>query len=397
MNYLATEDRYSTGVIPKRDIVIVRGLGARVWDEQGREYIDCVGGHGTANIGHCHPALIEAVAAQVGRLSVCPEIFHNDVRAKLLETLVSIAPEGLEHVYLCNSGAESIEAALKFSRASTGRKEIVAAMRGFHGRTFGALSATWNPKYREPFEPLVPGFTHVKYNDLEAMSAAITDRTAGVVLEVVQGEGGVRPGDGDYLRGVQVLCRERGALFIADEVQTGLGRTGSLFACGHYDLKPDILCIAKALAGGLPMGATLCTNVAAAVPSMSHGSTFGGNPVLCAAALAAIGVIREERLPERALENGAYFRAQLEKVRTPGVREIRGMGLLIGVELKDKVTPVLRSLMERGVLALPAGNTVLRFLPPLVISREDIDIVVEQTGAALREAKDEGGRMKDEG
>ncbi|MBM3263665.1 MAG: aminotransferase class III-fold pyridoxal phosphate-dependent enzyme [candidate division Zixibacteria bacterium] len=384
MDYLATEDRYSTGVIPKREVVIVRGLGARVWDEQGREYIDCVGGQGTANIGHCHPALVSAIAEQASRLSVCPEVFHNDVRAKLLETLVQIAPEGLVHVYLCNS------------RASTGRTEIVAAMRGFHGRTFGALSATWNPKYREPFEPLVPGFSHVKYNDLGAMDAAITDKTAGVLLEVVQGEGGVRPGDGDYLAGVQALCRLRGARFIVDEVQTGLGRTGRLFACDHYDLKPDLLCIAKALAGGLPMGATLCTAAAAAVPTMSHGSTFGGNPVLCAAALASIGVIREERLAKHAQENGVYFRAQLEKIRTPNVREIRGMGLLIGVELKGKSTPVLRSLMARGVLALPAGNTVVRFLPPLVISKEEIDIVVEQTAAALREAKDDDGG-KDEG
>ena len=393
MNYLVTEDRYSTGVIPKREVVIVRGSGARLWDDQGREYIDCVGGHGTANIGHCHPALLEAITRQAERLTICPEVFHNDIRAEMLEKLVSIAPEGLEHAFLCNSGTEAIEAALKFARASTRRVELIATMRGFHGRTFGALSATWNPKYREPFEPLVPGFSHVKYNDLDAMAAAITDQTAGVILEIVQGEGGVRPGMGDYLRGVEKLCRERGAMLIIDEVQTGFGRTGKLFACNHYDIHPDILCVAKAMAGGLPMGATLCTKAASAVPTMSHGSTFGGNPVLCAASLAAMRVIEEEHLSERAQENGAYFREQLETVRTPNVREIRGLGLMIGVELKDKVTPVLRGLMERGVMALPAGNTVLRFLPPLVISKKEIDTVVERVGEALREPRSgsEGG------
>ena len=384
MDYLAIEDRYSAGVVPKRDVVIVRGKGVRVWDADGREYIDCVGGHGTANVGHCHDAIIEAVTQQASRLVVCPEIFHNDVRAEFLETLMAISPHGLEHAFLCNSGTEAVEAALKFARASTGRQEIIAAMRGFHGRTFGALSATWNPKYREPFEPLVPGFTHVRYNDATALEAAVSERTAAVLLEVVQGEGGVRLGDGAYLQRAQALCRETGALLIVDEVQTGFGRTGRLFACEHYDLQPDILCLAKAMAGGLPMGATLCTEKAASVPTMSHGSTFGGNPVLCAAALAAIRVIREERLAERAMELGVYFRERLEAIRTPAVREIRGLGLMIGVEFKAKVTPLLRGLMARGVLALPAGNTVLRFLPPLVITRDEIDTVVEQVADTMR-------------
>lgn len=384
MDHLTIEDRYSLGVVPKREVVIVRGQGTRVWDADGHEYIDCVGGHGTANVGHCHPAIVEAVTRQMGRLAICPEIFHNDVRAELLEKLAQITPPGLDRIFLCNSGAEAVEAALKFARASTGRVGIVAAMRGFHGRTFGALSATWNARYREPFEPLVPEFSHVRYNDAAALEEAVSEKTAAVLLEVVQGEGGVRPGDGAYLRYAQTLCREKGALFIIDEVQTGFGRTGRLFACEHYDLQPDILCMAKAMAGGLPMGAVACAARAADVPRMSHGSTFGGNPVLCAASLAAIRVIQEERLAERAMELGAYFCERLEAVRTEAVREIRGMGLLIGVEIRGKATPLLKALMDRGVLALPAGSTVLRFLPPLVITREEIDTVVEQTADALK-------------
>jgi len=387
MNYMEVEDQYSMGIIPKREVVIVRGHGARVWDENGREYIDCVGGHGTANVGHCHPAIIDAITKQAQQLTICPEVFHNNVRAELLKILADISPEGLNQIFLCNSGTESIEAALKFARAATGRQEIIATMRGFHGRTFGALSATWNPKYRKPFEPLLSGFSHVKYNDIEAMEGAISEQTAAVILEIVQGEGGVRSGNSDYFQQVQNSCRERGALLIIDEVQTGFGRTGKMFACDHYDLQPDILCVAKAMAGGLPMGATLCTNAAAAVPLMSHGSTFGGNPVLCAASLATIRVIQEEMLAERAMEMGAYFRESLESIRTSGVREIRGMGFLIGVELKGKVTPFLRGLMARGVMALPAGNTVLRFLPPLVISKEEIDIVVGHVEAILNEVK----------
>ncbi len=387
MNYMEVEDQYSMEIIPKREVVIVRGHGARVWDEDGREYIDCVGGHGTANVGHCHPAIIDAITMQAQQLTICPEVFHNNVRAELLKILADISPEGLNQIFLCNSGTESIEAALKFARVATGRQEIIATMRGFHGRTFGALSATWNPKYRNPFEPLLSGFSHVKYNDIEAMEGAISEQTAAVILEIVQGEGGVRSGNGDYFQQVQNVCRERGALLIIDEVQTGFGRTGKMFACDHYDLHPDILCVAKAMAGGLPMGATLCTTAAAAVPLMSHGSTFGGNPVLCAASLATIRVIQEEMLAERAMEMGAYFRECLESIRTPGVREIRGMGFLIGVELKGKVTPFLRGLMARGVMALPAGNTVLRFLPPLVISKEEIDIVVGHVEAILNEVK----------
>lgn len=387
MNYADMEDQYSLGVVPKRDVVIVKGKGARLWDDEGREFIDCVGGQGTANVGHCHEGVVEAVTRQMQRLTICPEVFHNDLRAELLKTLAEIAPEGLDRTFLCNSGAESVEAALKFARVSTGRTEIVAAMRGFHGRTMGALSATWNEKYRKPFAPLVPGFSHVKYNDAEALKAAVTSETAGVILEVIQGEGGVRLGEGGYLREAEAICKNAGALLIIDEVQTGFGRTGRMFGCEHYDLKPDILCVAKAMAGGLPMGATMCSSSTVTVPTMSHGTTFGGNPVICAAAIAAIKAIRDEKMPEQAQKNGEYFRQKLLDLNASMFRDVRGLGLLIGVELKGKVTPLLKGLMERGVLALPAGNTVLRFLPPLVISQDEIDTVVEKLDETLSSLK----------
>ena len=382
-DYQTMENGVSMGILPKRDAVIVRGRGTRVWDAAGKEYIDCIGGIGTANIGHSHPAVAEAVTRQVNRLSICPDSFYNDVRAELGAALVEAAPTGLDRLFLCNSGTEAVEAALKFARVVTGRSGVIAAQRGFHGRTFGALSATWNPKYRAPFEPLVPGFSHVRYNDAAAMEEAIGEETGAVILEVVQGEGGVRVADGGYLKRVEALCRERGALFIVDEVQTGFGRTGAMFACEHHGIRPDILCLAKAMAGGLPVGAALCGDAVQGVPSMSHGNTFGGSPVICAAGLATLRVLDEEGLVENAREAGRYFREGLAALAHPAVREIRGMGLIIGVELKSRVTPVLRGLMERGVLALPAGNTVLRFLPPLSINRAEIDQVVAATHESL--------------
>jgi len=368
------ELRYTSGVYAKRPVAIVRGQGARLWDAEGREYIDCVGGQGAANLGHANPVVAQAIAEQARVLVSCPEIFFNDQRAALLEKLTALT--GMPRAFLCNSGTEAIEAALKFSRLSTRRIEIVAAMRGFHGRTLGALSATWEKKYRTPFEPLVPGFSHVPYNDLDALEAAVGERTAAVILEVVQGEGGVNPGKREYLRLAQALCRERGALLILDEVQTGFGRTGKTFAFQHVDLEPDLLCLAKSIAGGFPMGATLLGPRLGDLPMQVHGSTFGGNPLACAAAMAAMRFLEENALPERAAELGAWFIDRLRTIRSPLVREVRGLGLMVGIELKQKVTPYLQALMGRGVLALPAGLTVMRFLPPLVISRLELEVVV---------------------
>ena len=390
---MARESLHSSGTYPKRDVAIVRGQGARVWDAEGREYIDCVAGHGVAIVGHANPAVAEAIARQAHKLITCPSIFYNDQRAAFLEKLTSLAPSsvslrrersversaepsGLSRAFLSNSGAEAVEAALKLARLATGRTGIVATMRGFHGRTLGALSATWEKRYREPFEPLVPGFTHVPYDDLGAMEEAVGEDTAAVIVEIVQGEGGVWPGSGEYFHGLRELCEERGALLIVDEVQTGFGRTGKLFACEHHHLTPDILCLGKGIAGGVPMGATLFGDKVGELPRGAHGSTFGGNPLACAAGLAALDYIVRENLPAQAAEKGTYLMDRLRKIEAPVIREVRGLGLMVGIQLRRRVRPYLIALMERGVLALPAGSTVLRLLPPLVISQEELDVVV---------------------
>jgi len=379
----ALESQYTSGVYNKRGVTIVRGKDALLWDDQGREYIDCVGGQGAANLGHANAAVAAALAAQAQRLISLTEIFPNEQRARVSERLCKLAD--MPRVYLCNSGTEAVEAAFKFARAATRRTEIIAAMRGFHGRTFGALSATWNKVYREPFEPLVPGFRHVPYNNLDALQQAVSENTAAVILEVVQGEGGVYPGSVEYLRGAQRLCQERGAMFILDEVQTGFGRTGKMFAFQHYDLRPDLLCVAKSIAGGVPMGATLIGERVGTLPPHIHGSTFGGNPLACAASLAALDEMERLNLPRRAAENGARFMAQLQEINSPLIREVRGLGLLVGVELKKKSAPYIQALMARGVLALTAGLNVIRFLPPLVITPEQLDRVAETLAQVLME------------
>jgi acetylornithine/LysW-gamma-L-lysine aminotransferase len=375
------EDQFTSGVYAKRPLALVRGAGAHVWDSDGNEYIDCVGGQGAANVGHANPQVAAAIAQQAQTLIACPEMFYNDRRAELEQKITSIT--GMPRVFLSNSGAEAVEAAIKFARLTTKRTGVIAAMRGFHGRTFGALSATWEKKYREPFEPLVPDFSHIPYNDVAALDAAIDFKTAAVLLEVVQGEGGVRPGTREFLRQAQELCREREALLILDEVQTGFGRTGKLFAFQHYGLEPDLLCLAKSMAGGLPMGATLIGSRIGTLPPAVHGSTFGGNPLACAASLAAIEFIESQHLADRAAALGAWFIDQLKQIKSPLIREVRGLGLMVGLELKQKVAPYLQALLKHHVLALPAGLTVLRFLPPLVIEQSDLAQVVEAVNQLL--------------
>jgi len=379
MNSDRLEARYALEVYPRRGINIVRGEGAHLWSADGKEYIDCASGVGVANIGHSNPAVAEALADQSRTLLNCPGIFHNDRRGELMERLVRLAPTALKRVFLCNSGTESVEAAIKLARASTGRSGLVAAMRGFHGRTLGALSATF--KYRDTFEPLLEGNTFVPLNNIEKLDAAVGDTTSAVILEVIQGEGGVRPAEEEYLLAARRFCTERGALLIIDEVQTGFCRTGRFFASEHFELQPDMMCLAKGIAGGVPMGAVLCADTVR-VGIGVHGSTFGGNPLACAAASAAIDFMCREDLAERARSIGAYFAQQFLMVQPDSVRELRQFGLMIGIELKQKATPVLQALLEDGIIALPAGPTVIRLLPPLTIDTQEIDQVI----SALRKA-----------
>ncbi len=387
LSIAAIEDSTSSGVYLKRDLTLVRGEGALLWDETGRRYIDCVGGQGAANFGHRHPVILQAMRRQMETLTVCPEMFHTPARALYQQALIEAAGPHFRRVVLCNSGAEANEAALKMARLVTGRHGVISTMRGFHGRTMGALSTTWEKAYREPFEPLIAGVTFVPYNNLERMAAAISDATAAVLVEAVQGEGGVHPAEPGYLAHVQALCRERGALLIVDEVQTGFGRTGALFAHHHDGVQPDLMPVAKSIAGGLLMGALLMSARVGAQSPAAHRSTIGGSPLACAAAQAALGVLRDDRLSERAALLGALALDVLRAgLRPTAFREVRGRGLLIGIELRGKVAPVLRAMQERGVLALPAGPTVLRLLPPLGIAEDDWNEALQQVLETLNRA-----------
>jgi len=376
------ENRHTSGVYAKQTLTIVRGQGASLFDADGVEYLDCASGHGVANLGHAHPKIAEALYKQASALITLFESFPNDQRALLMEKLTALVP-GLDRVFFCNSGTESVEAAFKFARISTGKKNIVAAMRAFHGRTYGSLSATFNKKYREGFEPLVPGFSHVPYNNIEALDKAVTDETAAVILEVVQGEGGVYPASPEYIQAVRRICDERSALLIVDEIQSGFGRTGKMFAIQHFDVTPDLLTCAKSIAGGVPMGAVLIGQKVKNLTPGVHGSTFGGNPLACAAANAALDVILGEDLPGQAAAKGAYLMEKLKQIESPNIREVRGLGLMIGIELKHKVAPYLKALQEKQVIALNAGMTVIRLLPPLVITYEQIDSLVNALTAVL--------------
>ncbi|PJF22818.1 MAG: aspartate aminotransferase family protein [Phototrophicales bacterium] len=369
-NVQEIESRYTSGAYSKRPLTIIRGDGCTLWDDEGNAYLDATSGQGVALLGYSHPAVIQAINTQAAQLMTCPEIFYNDQRATLYSTLATILPSEINHFFLCNSGTEAIEGALKVARLLTNRPEIIAIKRGFHGRTMGALSLTWNKKYREPFSGWGIDVEHVTLNDLAAVQAAITDQTAAVVIEVVQGEGGVYPADMTYLQELRALCDASGVLLVVDEIQTGFGRTGAWFAFEHAGILPDIIALGKGIGGGMPMGAVAWRGEP--IARGTHGSTFGGNPLACAAAIATIHTLRDENLPSLAKEKGTWLMSELNRRQLPNVREIRGMGLMIGLELRERVTPILQRLQEIGVLALPAGLNVLRLLPPLTISYDEL-------------------------
>lgn len=389
------EDERLAATYWKRPITITDGKEAVLIDSDGKEYIDCTGNYGVAVVGHCHPKVVEAIRSQSEKLISCHGTFYNPARSDFLEKLVSITPNSLDTVFLSNSGTESIELALKLARKHTGKKEIIAMMGGFHGKTMGALSATWNRKYRTPFEPLVPKISHVPYGRIERARDAINEDTAAIIFEPIQGESGINIPPEDFVPSLRELCDEKDVLLIADEIQTGLGRTGKLFACEHYDVVPDIMCLAKALAGGLPMGATVSSKeIMSSLGVGEHSSTFGGNPVTCAAASAVIDILTQEDLPKRAARLGSLFHKSLKKMENDYriVREARGMGLMIGVELRFDILNILLGAMEKGVLFLDAGRNVVRLLPPLVISEEQVSTVASVLDELLGE--EEAARIR---
>lgn len=382
-------------------IVPVEGRGVRVWDVDGREYLDFVAGVAVNALGHCHPRVVAAITSQAARLIHCSNLYWIEPQVRLGEELVRLT--GLDRVFFCNSGTEANEAALKlvrkyaYERGEQGRYEIIAMEHSFHGRTMGSLAATAQTKLKGGFEPLVPGFKYVPLNDLSAFESAIGPQTCAVILEPVQGEGGVYVAAADYLRQLVALCRERGILVIFDEVQCGMGRTGRWFAFEHYGVVPDVLTLAKALAGGVPIGAVLAREeVARAFRPGDHGSTFGGNPLACAAALATLAAMEEEGVVANAARQGAYLRARLEELAASFscVREVRGLGLLLGMELAFPGQAIVDACQQQGLLLNCAAGSVLRFLPPLTVAKEEIDRAVEiLAGVLAAKEAEEGGKL----
>jgi acetylornithine/LysW-gamma-L-lysine aminotransferase len=365
------EEHYQIPLYKKRDIALVRGEGVYLWDEEGRRYLDMMSNYGVTILGHCHPAVTTAIVEQAGTLLSAHQSFYNDRRAHLLEILARLLPERLRHVSFANSGAEAVEAALKYARAATGRQRILSTKRAYHGRTFGALSVTGEPKHRAPFAPLLPETEQVAYGDLDALAERL-DGAAAVILEPVQGESGVRLAPPGYLAEVRRLCDQSGALLILDEVQTAF-RTGRTWAFEHSGIKPDIMAVSKPLANGLPIGLTIVADdVAEKIPPGSHGTTFGGNPLVCAAAIATLEIAGTPEFNEQVAAVGRSFQEHLRAIEHPLIREARGLGLMIAVELKRNASPVLQRMQAHGVLAIPAGSTSVRFLPPLIVEEEHV-------------------------
>jgi len=383
-----SEDQFMGNLYQRFPVTVEKGKGSHVWDTDGKEYIDCMGGYGVALVGHQNQRVNKAIKEQVDKIITVHSSLYNKTREEFLKTLIGLAPKGLTQVHLNNSGAEAIEAAIKFARKFTGKKEMVAMKGSYHGKSFGALSLTFNPKYKKAFEPLVEKVSFASFGDIESLRSVVNDDTAFVILEPIQGESGIIVAPDGFLQDVRKLCDEKGILLIFDEIQAGLGRTGRLWACEHWNTVPDILCLAKGIAGGVPMGATLVrSNILASMSKGEHSSTFGGNPLSCAAGTAALKALTEDGLVENSEKMGKIFREGLEKLKENHnmIREIRGKGLMIGIEMKFEVKDILMGLMKKGILMLYSGRNILRILPPLMISEEDITKVLHALDSVLSE------------
>jgi acetylornithine/LysW-gamma-L-lysine aminotransferase len=386
LDIIATEDAHGPHTYQKFPVAIVRGKGALVWDDKGREYVDCMGGYGVAIVGHSNDKVVAAIKRQAEALITCHGSLYNDARAEFLETLTSCSPKGLDAAFLSNSGAEAVEVAIKLGRKVTGKKGLIAMKGAYHGKTAGALSATWSKRYREPFEPLLQGVKHAENGDLAALEREIDADIGAVIVEPIQGEGGIVLPPKDYLQGVREICDKKGLLLIADEIQTGLGRTGKLWAMENWGVVPDIMTVAKGLAGGVPIGATITRKEI--LDSLKKGeatSTFGGNPLACAAGTATLRYILDNDLPSQARRKGKIF---LDKLKAMGkehqlTREARGLGLMLAFELRVDIQELLNEAMSAGAIFTYSGRTIVRMLPPLVITERQIDRSVKILGDAI--------------
>ena len=383
---MVSEDQFMGKLYQRFPVTLERGEGVHVWDVDGKEYIDCMGGYGVALVGYKNKRVNDAIKNQVDKIITVHSSLYNKTREEFLKKIIELAPKGLTQVHLNNSGAEAIEAAIKFARKFTGKKGMVAMRGSYHGKTFGALSLTFNPKYKKAFKPLVEKVSFASFGDIESLRETIDDDVGFVILEPIQGESGINVAPDGFLQQVRKLCDEKGILLIFDEIQAGLGRTGRLWACEHWETVPDILCLAKGIAGGVPMGATLVRpDILASMNKGEHSSTFGGNPLSCAAGIAVLESITEDGLIENADKMGKIFREGLDKLKEKHqiIREIRGKGLMIGVELKFEVKDILMDLINEGILMLYSGRNILRLLPPLVINQKDIEKVLETLDTVL--------------
>ena len=389
--WIDLSDRYIMSTYKRHPLVLTRGLGVHVWDSEGRCYLDLVGGIAVCALGHAHPKVVMAIKEQVENLSHVSNLYHIAPQILLARLLVENSP--LDKAFFCNSGAEANEAAIKLARKYAseqmgGRYELITMQDSFHGRTLATVTATAQERFHVGFAPLPEGFRYVPYNDLQALEAAVTEKTCGVLVEPIQGESGVLIPDPGYLPGIRRICDEKGLLMIADEVQTGIGRTGTLFACEQTEVVPDMITLAKALGNGFPIGALLAKGkIAAAFVPGSHGSTFGGNPLACAAALATLETILEERILENCRKVGAYFLSRLGELKNkhPRIREVRGQGLILAVQLTVPGAEFVEKCIEKGLLINCTNGNVLRFVPPLILTRQDVEKAIVILDGVLEE------------
>ena len=377
---LNEEDSYLINLYQRFPVTIERAQGATIWDTDGKEYIDCMGGYGVAIIGHCNKDVIDAITLQMNKLMVCHMSTYNNSRLQFLSKLKSIAPDNLSKIFFSNSGAESIEAALKFARKFSQKTGVVSMYGGYHGKTFGALSVTYNSKYRKSFSPLLEGVKFVPFGDISSLAEAIDESIGTVIIEPIQGESGIIMPPEGYVRAVREVCTEKKLVLIFDEIQTGLGRTGKMWAGENWSAVPDIMCIAKGIASGIPTGVTFVKEeIANCMHLGEHSSTFAGNPIACSAGSATIDTIIKEDLVIKASDTGTYFKEKLIELKDkhPIIRDVRGLGMMLALESRFDVRDILMDGIKNGLLMLYSGRTVIRLLPPLVMKKEQVSRAVE--------------------
>lgn len=383
-DYNFLQQKFVVNTYPNRGLVIERGDGVYLYDDKGTRYLDLMSNYGVNIFGYKYPAITETLTEQLKKITALHGSFSNPTRAEAAQMLIERCGRGLAQVYFSNSGAEANEAALKFAVLATGKKKFISTRNGYHGKTLGALSATDGEKYRKVFEPLLWHFTFIDYNDIGQLENAITEETAAFIVEPLQGDGGIRLADNEYLVKVKEVCRKKGVLLIIDEVQTGVGRTGTFLASHNDSLTYDIVTLGKGLAGGLPVGATLVSSeIGKAIPRLSHTSTFGGNPLVCAGISAVLQLLTDEVLTH-VRHQGDYLREKLQQFSSPFIAGVRGKGLMVGIEMKEKRNEMLRLLQQKKVLTIPASDSVIRLLPPYIIEKQHIDESIEAFESALK-------------